>query len=178
MIFSVSKYNVEQIEENSCHLDLVPCEDEILSQHYSLMLEWKVVWSVFIIPGFIITGGWNSAAEKKVELFNPLSGQSCQLPDSPEWMWGHSHCGNLLCHDKSCLKMNSTGSFSPASVSLIQSRYGQLCWSLPGRGGEVMVLGGGFSPNSPTTTEIVSADGSSTKPSWDLKYETMYDLSQ
>jgi len=31
-----------------------------------------------------------------------------------------------------------------------------------------MLLGG----VSPTTTEIVSADGSSTKPSWDLKYKT------
>jgi len=32
-----------------------------------------------------------------------------------------------------------------------------------------MLLGGNHAPR---TTEIISADGSSTKPSWDLKYET------
>merc|ERR1712154_574205 len=56
-----------------------------------------------------------------------------------------------------------------ASVSLIQRRVAHLCWSLPGGGGEVMLLGGDYSP---TATEIVSADGSSTKTSWDLKYKT------
>ena len=111
----------------------------------------------------------NSAQLKKVELFNPLSGRSCTLPDLPREMRAPSHCGNLLCMDKSCLKINPTGSFSPASVRLLQYRRDHLCWSLPGGGGEVMLLGG---YRSPTTTEIVSADGSSTKPSWDLKYKT------
>ena len=123
-----------------------------------------------IIPfqGFIITGGGNSAAVKS-EVFNPLSGRSCPLPDLPEVTYGHSHCGNLLCQYKSCLKMNPTGSFSPSPVSLLQRREYPLCWSIPGAGSEVMLLGG---DHSPTTTEIVSADGSSTKPSWDLKYKT------
>merc|ERR1712154_79101 len=53
--------------------------------------------------------------------------------------------------------------------SLLQERMAHMCWSLPREGGQVMLLGGS---RSTTTTEIVSADGSSTKPSWDLKYET------
>jgi len=118
-------------------------------------------------PGFIITGG--DSLDKKAEVLNPFIGLSCPLPDLAEEMWGHSHCGNLLFRKQSCLKMNPTGSFSPTSVSLLQKRGGHLCWSLPGGGGEVMLLGG---EGSPTTTEIVSADGSSTRRSWDLKYKT------
>ena len=110
------------------------------------------------------------ASWTKVEIFNPVSRHTCPLPDLPGMGMGrHSQCGNVLCKYKSCLKMNSTGSFSPASVSLQQERMAHLCWSLPGGGGEVMLLGGRWSS---TTTEIVSADGSSTKPSWDLKYKT------
>ena len=114
-------------------------------------------------PGFILTGGYN----KKAEVWNPVNQQSCPLPDLPEEMWGHSHCGNLLCLKKSCLKMTSTGSFSPAPVSFLQARYFHLCWSLPGERGEVMLLG----VNSSTTTDVISSNFES-KPSWDLKYKT------
>merc|ERR1711988_1805783 len=69
----------------------------------------------------------------------------------------------------SCLKMNSTGSFSPDPVRLLQSREYHLCWSLPGEGGEVMLLGG---DDSEQTTEVISSNFKSTKPSWDLKYKT------
>ena len=121
------------------------------------------------LPGFIITGGDNSASEKRVEIFNPITRRACPLPYLPKNMLGHSQCGNLLCSGRSCLKMNSTGSFSPAPVSLLQDRYQHLCWSLPGGGGEVMLLGGGYSER---TTEVISSNFNSTKPSWDLKYKT------
>ena len=116
--------------------------------------------------GFIITGGGNST-----ELWNPSKNRNCPLPDLPEEKSLHSQCGNLLCHFESCLKMDSTGSFLPLPepFSLLQRRLGHLCWSLPGGGGEVMLLGGGFSPN---TTEVISSNFKSTKPSWDLKYQT------
>ena len=114
-------------------------------------------------PGFILTGGYNSPHGKKAEVWNPVNQQSCPLPDLPEEMWGHSHCGNLLCRFNSCLRM-----YSPASVSLLQARYFHLCWSLPGGRGEVMLLGGS---NSSTTTEVISSNSES-KPSWDLKYKT------
>ena len=100
--------------------------------------------------------------EKKAELYNPTNGRSCSLPDLPDKRNEHSHCGNLLCSGNSCLKMTGT-SFSRASVRLRESRYGHLCWSLPG--GEVMLLG-------PYNTEIVSADGSSSRAGWNLAYRT------
>merc|ERR1711988_1925291 len=121
------------------------------------------------VPGFIITGGWNSAAQKKIELWNPVSRRTCPLPDLHEVMVGHSQCGNLLCGQNSCLKMTSTGSFSSAPVSLLQFRDNHLCWSLPGGGGEVMLLGGSKSTEK---TEVISSNFNSTKPSWDLKYKT------
>ena len=114
--------------------------------------------------GFIITGGGNST-----ELWNPSKNRNCPLPDLPEEKSLHSQCGNLLCHFESCLKMNSTGSFLPLPepFSLLQRRLGHLCWSLPGGGGEVMLLGGSGSPN---TTEVISRHFNSTKPgTWDLK---------
>ena len=120
------------------------------------------------MSGFVITGGDERYPEMKVEVFNPQSGRSCPLPDLPRGMSGHTHC-HLVCLYRSCLQVSSRGSFSPASVRLLHTRYGHLCWSLPGGAGEVMLLGGEYSP---TTTEIVSADGSSTRPSWDLQYQT------
>jgi len=127
------------------------------------------------LPGFIITGGDNSASEKRVEIFNPITRRACPLPYLPKKMLGHSQCGNLLCSGRSCLKMNSTGSFSPAPVRLLQKREYHLCWSLPGGRGEVMLLGGGYSEQ---TTEVISSNFDSTKPSWDLKYKTRKVFSQ
>ena len=120
-------------------------------------------------PGFILTGGYNSPHGKKAEVWNPVNQQSCPLPDLPEEMWGHSHCGNLLCSGKSCLKMTSTGSFSPAPVSFLQARYFHLCWSLPGERGEVMLLGGSNSTDKrqlqrTTLTTVISSNFES-KPS-------------
>merc|ERR1711988_941271 len=120
------------------------------------------------VPGFIITGG-SGRVSSKVEIFNPVSRRSCPLTDLPEGMYHHSQCGNLLCSEMSCLKMPSTGSFSPAPISLLEFRLGHLCWSLPGGGGEVMLLGGGYSER---TTEVISSNFNSTKPSWGLKYKT------
>ena len=134
-------------------------------------------WNIYLKPtftGFIITRGINSVAENKVELYNPQNGRSCPLPDLPEKRFYRMQCGSLICGDRSCMDMNSWGSFSPAPVSLLQRRKDHLCWSLPG-GGEVILLGGKYSP---TTTEIVSADGSSSKSGWDLKYKTEWDISQ
>merc|ERR1711988_681028 len=115
------------------------------------------------VPGFIITGG-SGRVSSKVEIFNPVSRRTCPLPNLPEGMYHHSHCGILLCSWKSCLKMNSTGSFSPAPVSLLKNRVDHLCWSLPGGGGAW----------SPKTTEVISSNFNSTKPSWGLKYKTDY----
>jgi len=112
-------------------------------------------------PGFIITGGLNLNTLKKVEAFNPGTGRSCSLPDLAQEMEHHSHCDRLICRDRSCIKIHSSGSSSPASVSLRERRSKHMCWSLPG--GEVMLIGGEYSQY---TSEVVSADGSSTKSNW------------
>ena len=54
-----------------------------------------------MILGVIITGG--SSTGKKVELYNPVTGSSCSLPDLPDERSGHYQCGDLICSDSSCL---------------------------------------------------------------------------
>ena len=69
---------------------------------------------------------------------------------------------------QSCVKFESNGTFTPLPVSLTEERDAHLCWSLPS--GEVLLLGG-F--RSPTTTERVSTDGSSSSADFTLPYDTM-----
>ena len=56
---------------------------------------------MIICSGLIITGGTSSGS--KVELYNPVSGSSCSLPDLPDFRSGHHQCGDLLCSATSCL---------------------------------------------------------------------------
>ena len=67
----------------------------------------------------------------------------------------------------SCVKFESKGAFTKLPVSLVEQRYIHLCWSLPS--GEVLLLGG---YGSPTTTERVSTDGSSSSVNFTLPYDT------
>jgi len=118
--------------------------------------------------GFIITGGLNTGAQRKAEAYNPLTGRNCPLPDLTQEMNLHSQCGQLICKERSCIKINSMGFSSSASVSLSHRRSKHLCWSQPG--GEVMLLGGEYSPYS---SEVISSDGSSTRANrWSLAYKT------
>ena len=55
------------------------------------------------------------------------------------------------------------------SVSLVERRDSHLCWGL--QGGEVLLLGG---RNSQTTTELISADGTSSKADFDLPFKIGY----
>ena len=124
----------------------------------------------FGIPGFIITGGSNA----KVELYNPVSNQSCALADLPQWRRYHTLCNDVLCGGQwggeglTCLKWNGT-TFSPASVTLREYRYGSMCWNPPGQGERVMLLGGEYH-SSPSTTEILSEDVSGSSASWNLTH--------
>ena len=127
-----------------------------------------------IIAGFLITGGSPIAtAGYSVEVYNPHSGSHCKLPDLPgDVRFYHSHCGHLLCggysSSTSCLLLNpTTGQFTTTSVTLRQERYGHLCWE--GDEGDVLLMGG---EDSGTTTELVSADGSTSSDSFTLEYDT------
>ena len=129
------------------------------------------------VPGVIITGG--SGVGVKAEVFNPHSNHSCSLPDLPlpRRSW-HTHCGLILCGGfetswttgLSCLKLNPlTGVFTTSSVSLVKWRQTHLCWDVEGEDGPILLLGGTYGPDS---TELVSSDGLSSSPSFNLTYDT------
>ena len=85
---------------------------------------------------------------------------------------GSTFCNNFLCggrgasSDRSCEKFDGEN-FEPLPVSLLGRREFHMCWGL--KSGEVILLGG---HNSPTTSEVVSADGTSSSPSFNLTTET------
>ena len=106
-----------------------------------------------------------------VEVFNPHTHHSCLLPDLPEKISGHTHCGRpgLLCGGSglewSCIKLDPlTGSWSDTSVSLVEERSSHQCWAVEGEG--ILLIGGWESPRS---TELVSPDGVSSSTSFPLQ---------
>ena len=127
-------------------------------------------WNL-IIPGFIISGGYPyPSSMKKVELYNPSSGNSCPVQDLQNFKFGHSSCNSLICggmfSQKSCEKITGTEVTPLPSLTLRQKRSDHMCWSHSGDN-KVLLLGGG---QSPTTTEIVSE--SSSHQSFDLQDDT------
>ena len=124
----------------------------------------RVVLQLFIIPGFLITGGDSSG--KKAELYNPASGNSCPVQDLQEDRYGHTSCGGLICGGwgqlaQSCERITGTQVSPLPSLSLTEKRTYHLCWSLPGDEGNILLLGGEGWDGPDTTTEIVTATSSS-----------------
>ena len=68
---------------------------------------------------------------------------------------------------RSCVKFGGNGTFTSLPVSMVEERTSHLCWGLPS--GEVLLIGGW---RSPTTTERVSTDGSSSSADFNLSYST------
>lgn len=127
------------------------------------------------VPGFIISGGRPASSFRKVEVYNPASGNSCPVQDTQENRWAHTSCSGLLCGGvdsssfslRSCSKITGTEVSPLPSLTLRQWRAGHLCWTLPGPGDNIMLLGGLYSSN---TTEVVS--GSSSSEGFALPYKT------
>jgi len=125
------------------------------------------------VPGFLISGGYPDSSYKKVELFNPSSGNSCPVQDLQVGRRIHSSCAGLVCGGypfslsswRSCEKITGTEVSPLPSLTLRQERWSHLCWTLPGD--KIMLLGGDYSR---TTTEIVS--GSSSSEGFTLPYPT------
>ena len=115
--------------------------------------------------GMLITGGFtdNSAKLKSVEAYNPHISKICKLPDLPDVRHEHTLCGGLLCSEKNCLKLGPSG-FVKATVTLQQYRQHHHCWNVPEG---VLLLGGHYSPS---TTELVSYDGSASVSKFDLSH--------
>ena len=88
---------------------------------------------------------------------------------------GHTFCNNMVCGGtffnpeayKSCERFQArNSSFILLPVKLVERRVNHLCWGL--KSGDVLLLGGS---SSETTTERVSADGSSSKLDFKLPYK-------
>ena len=65
--------------------------------------------------------------------------------------------------------LSGTLVFTTTSVSLVDERQTHLCWDLEGEDGPILLLGGTYGPDS---TELVSSDGLSSSPSFNLTYDT------
>ena len=108
-----------------------------------------------------------------MELYNPVSQKTCELPDiTGGGSRFHSQCGGLLCggvsSQDSCLMLDTlTGTFTNTSVKLVEERKGHLCWEVDGEGGPILLMGGLYSDRS---TELVSSDGLTSSASFTLQY--------
>ena len=125
---------------------------------------------LLIIPGFLISGGWPESSNKKVELYNPATGNSCRVQDLQQDRRRHSSCGGLICGDfepsswQSCERITGTEVSPLPSLTLTDMRRDHLCWRLPGD--KILLLGG----DSLYTTEIIR--GTSSSASFQLPYKT------
>jgi len=126
--------------------------------------------------GILTVGGYRGSQLSTAEIFNPISGRSCKIGDLPVATNGLSLCGNLACGGwgsrKSCSLFDGAGTFTALSVTLREERVYHLCWQL--QSGEVLLLGGGSTTGSVSTTERLSADGSSSTADFNLPYEIYY----
>ena len=136
-------------------------------------LDYYFTLLTVLLVGVIITGG--NSQRKAVEVYNPVSQNTCSLDPLPSNRYFHTLCSGLLCgHDKiadskTCLKWDAkTNRFSNASLTLNFKRRHSLCWAVDDD--EILLLGG---LDSPKETEYVLTDGSGTRNSFTLKKKAM-----
>ena len=123
--------------------------------------------------GILTVGGRGSIVGSLLstaEIFNPRSGRSCEIGEIPVATYGLSLCGNLACggynsQEKSCSRIDGSGTFIALPVTLNENRAVHLCWQL--QSGSVLLLGGDYSRK---TTERVAADGTSSTADFNLPY--------
>ena len=116
-------------------------------------------------------GDDSQKALNSAEIFNPTTRRTCSAGNLKQARIARTMCNNMVCGGsgseamKSCEKFDGISSFTSLPVSLVKGRYGHLCWGL--RSGDVLLLGG----QEASTTERVSADGSSSKLDFKLPYK-------
>ena len=120
----------------------------------------------------IVGGNSGSGSLSSVEEYDTNTNQSSKVGDLPQGRSYGSLCNNVYCGgnggDRSCVKLEGEN-FSQMPVTMVQSRYGHLCWGLPS--GEILLMGGQDSSLS-KTTEKLSSDGTSSSPDFNLAYQT------
>ena len=148
--------------------------------HNNSLILINEIFSIFtkcFHAGILTVGGAGTRdLISTAEIFNPKSGRSCKIGDIPEATNALSLCGNLACggrgsEQKSCSLFDGAGTFRALPVTLREERAEHLCWQL--QSGSVLLLGGVYSPS---TTETLSADGSSSNPDFNLPYEIRFVL--
>ena len=109
---------------------------------------------------------------KTVNIYIPTLQKTCELEDLPDsYRWGATMCGGLLCGGTElpashyCLRLNGT-IFSKTSVERRIVSTGLSCWDRGDRG--VLIMG--YNEDD-RTTDLVSVDGSTSSPSFPLKYK-------
>ena len=149
--------------------------------HNNSLLLINELFSIFtkcFNAGILTVGGKGGRDFKSTaEIFNPISGRSCQIGDIPKATDGLTLCGNIACGgwqaDKSCSLFDGAGTFTALSVTLREQRAGHLCWQL--QSGEVLLLGG-VHQGAWLTTERLAADGSSSTDDFNLPYSIQFVL--
>lgn len=127
-----------------------------------------------VIPIILIAAGRNKNGYlRSTEEFNPWMKETSLVGDISADRHSPSFCNNFLCGGnpavRSCEKFDGISSFKAMSVSLVEPRSSHMCWGL--QSGEVLLLGG---QQSPTTTEVISADGTSSKGDFTLPFEISF----
>ena len=137
----------------------------------------RLTKSIFILASILITGG-RSGYRLVAELFTPLDNRTCQLPTLPDDRVGHVQSGNMICGGqftrRSCIKWSGEqGAWVILPVNLTQERLLSSVWSVSQD--QSLVIMGSYSGAARETSETVSSDGVSTRPSFNMKYPTWWD---
>ena len=156
----------------------------ILSFFLLLINELFSIFTKCLHAGILVVGGRRTntgGGISTAEIFNPRSGRSCKIDDLPAATWALSLCGNLACGGYNgfcsqvsglcCSLFDGAGTFTALSVTLREARASHLCWQL--QSGSVLLLGGWYSPS---TTERLAEDGSSSKADFNLPYPIRFVL--
>ena len=127
-----------------------------------------------LTAGILTVGGVGTSGRvSTAEIFNPKTGRSCKIGDLPVATSVLTLCGNLACGGwntlDSCSRFDGPGTFTSLSVTLKEERSYHLCWPL--RSGKVLLLGG---LSSKSTTERLSAYGTSSTPDFNLPYNIRF----
>ena len=133
------------------------------------------MFSALLITGGIIDdddGVYHSA-----EVFLPATSTSCQLPRLVLGRWSHTQHGLLVCGGDgdtgaptTCEEFSpATGTWARTSHTLQERRWNHVSWSVE----EGTLLMGGVI--SGTTSEIAKHNGT-TETTFDMKYNTVYEL--
>ena len=114
--------------------------------------------TIFRFSAMLVTGG-GFLARQSAEIYHLDRDFACVLPDLPDFRYGHTQDGSLLCggYDtpRSCLKWNSdNGRWDMVTETLTENRWGQTSWT-PVDGSVTHLMGGSYKPK---TSEAIDKD--------------------